>query len=72
MVFGHVPGPLPVRQIRADGVAQLPINVDDAQLVTTYDGRHLPMEAVLLGVGADVVRGVPKRQLWGGGAQRRG
>jgi len=58
VVFGRVLGPLPVRQTRADGAPQLPVDVDDAQLVTPYDGRHIPMEVVLLGVAADVAQGV--------------
>ena len=56
MVFGRILGPLPVRQMGVDGAPQLPADVDDVQLVTPYDGHHQPMEVVLLGVGAIVVR----------------
>jgi hypothetical protein len=38
--------------------------------VTLWEGRHVPMGAVVLRVGDDVARGVREWQLRGGGARR--
>ena len=57
MVLGRVPGPLPVRLTRADGALQLPMSVDDVQSVTLWEGCHVPMGAVIIGVGGDIAQG---------------